>query len=86
MPENSKKPRIVVLNTRAANVHSVEKALRKVGADPIVTSDPEALSSADAAVLPGKVHAFPGVSTGTDVKDVLAFVSNLFPYIFSQTI
>ena len=53
MTENSNKPRIVVLNTRAANVHSVEKALRKVGADPIVTSDPTTLESADAAVLPG---------------------------------
>ena len=53
MTENSSKPRIVVLNTRAANVHSVEKALRKVGADPIVTSDPAELASADAAVLPG---------------------------------
>ena len=53
MTENSNKPRIVVLNTRAANVHSVEKALRKVGADPIVTSDPTELESADAAVLPG---------------------------------
>jgi len=46
-------PKIVVLNTRAANVHSVEKALRKVGADPLVTSDPTELSDADAAVLPG---------------------------------
>tara|TARA_B100000676_G_scaffold170353_1_gene167516 strand:- start:3981 stop:4655 length:675 start_codon:yes stop_codon:yes gene_type:complete len=46
-------PRIVVLNTRAANVHSVEKALRKVGADPVVTSDPGELETADASVLPG---------------------------------
>jgi len=46
-------PKIVVLNTRAANVHSVEKALRKVGADPLVTSDPAELNDADAAVLPG---------------------------------
>ena len=53
MTENSTTPRIVVLNTRAANVHSVEKALRKVGADPVVTSDPAELASADAAVLPG---------------------------------
>jgi glutamine amidotransferase len=53
MTENSKSPRIVVLNTRAANVHSVEKALRKVGADPLVTSDPADLATADAAVLPG---------------------------------
>ncbi len=53
MTENYNNPRIVVLNTRAANVHSVEKALRKVGADPVVTSDPAELASADAAVLPG---------------------------------
>lgn len=53
MPDNNNKPRIVVVNTRAANVHSVEKALRKVGADPVVTSDPAALATADAAVLPG---------------------------------
>lgn len=53
MPENTSKPRIVIVNTRAANVHSVEKALRKVGADPLVTSDPADLASADAAVLPG---------------------------------
>ena len=53
MTENSKSPRIVVLNTRAANVHSVENALRKVGADPLVTSDPADLAMADAAVLPG---------------------------------
>ena len=53
MPENSRKPRIVVVNTRAANVHSVEKALRRVGADPLVTGDPAELASADAVVLPG---------------------------------
>lgn len=53
MSEKTKKPRIVILNTRAANVHSVEKALRKVGGDPLVTSDPADLASADAAVLPG---------------------------------
>ncbi len=53
MTDNSKKPRIVVLNTRAANVHSVEKVLRKVGADPLVTSDPADIASADAVVLPG---------------------------------
>ncbi len=53
MTENSKTPRIIVLNTRAANVHSVEKALRNVGANPLVTSDPAELATADAAVLPG---------------------------------
>ncbi len=45
--------RIVVINTRAANIHSVEKALAKVGAEPLVTSDPGELDGAYAAVLPG---------------------------------
>ncbi|MCX8277761.1 MAG: imidazole glycerol phosphate synthase subunit HisH [Dehalococcoidia bacterium] len=70
MTENSKKPRIVVLNTRAANVHSVEKALRKVGADPIVTSDPAELETADAAVLPG-VGASDAVMTALKNLDML---------------
>ena len=70
MTENSKKPRIVVLNTRAANVHSVEKALRKVGADPIVTSNPAELETADAAVLPG-VGASDAVMTALKNLDML---------------
>jgi glutamine amidotransferase len=70
MSENSKKPRIVVLNTRAANVHSVEKALRKVGADPVVTSDPAELASADAAVLPG-VGASDAVMTALNKLDMV---------------
>jgi len=53
MTESFSAPNIVIINTRAANVHSVDKALRKVGANPVITSDPEELASADAAVLPG---------------------------------
>ena len=49
--------RIAVVNTRASNLHSVEKALVKVGASPQVVSDPGSLLDADAAVLPG-VGAF----------------------------
>lgn len=45
--------KIVVINTRAANIHSVVKALAKVGAHAEVISDPAALAGADAAVLPG---------------------------------
>ena len=69
MTENSKSPRIVVLNTRAANVHSVEKALRNVGADPLVTSDPADLAMADAAVLPG-VGASDAVMTALNNLDL----------------
>ena len=53
MTESFLAPKIDIINTRAANVHSVDKALRKVGANPVITSDPEELASADAAVLPG---------------------------------
>ena len=53
MTESFSPPKIVIINTRAANVHSVDKALRKVGANPVITSDPKELASADAAVLPG---------------------------------
>ena len=53
MSESFSAPNIVIINTRAANVHSVDKALRKVGANPVITSDPKELASADAAVLPG---------------------------------
>ncbi len=53
MTESFLAPKIVIINTRAANVHSVDKALRKVGANPVITSDPEELALADAAVLPG---------------------------------
>ncbi len=49
--------RIAVVNTRASNIHSVEKALVKVGASPLVISDPSSLLDSDAAVLPG-VGAF----------------------------
>ncbi|NQW21143.1 MAG: imidazole glycerol phosphate synthase subunit HisH [Chloroflexi bacterium] len=70
MTENSEIPRIVVLNTRAANVHSVEKALRKVGADPIVTDDPAELESADAAVLPG-VGASDAVMTALNTLNMV---------------
>jgi len=45
--------RIVVINHQAANIHSVDKALRAVGADAVVSSSVRELKNADAAVLPG---------------------------------
>ena len=45
--------RLVVVDTGAANIHSVAKAVRVAGAEPVVTSDPAELESADAAILPG---------------------------------
>ncbi len=45
--------RIAVVNTRAANLHSVSKALEKVGASAEVTSDPADLENAAGVILPG---------------------------------
>ncbi len=53
----------------AGNLHSVENALRKMGADVEVTADPDVLRAADRIVLPGVgsfkacaagLHAIPG--------------------------
>lgn len=44
---------LTIVDTGAANIHSVAKAVRVAGGDPIVTSSPEQLLSARAAILPG---------------------------------
>ena len=47
------KLRIVVIDHRAANIHSVAKALARCGIDPIVSGAAKDLETADGAVLPG---------------------------------
>ena len=44
---------IAVIDYDAGNVKSVEKALEKLGEEHILTSDPEVILNADAAILPG---------------------------------
>ena len=48
-----KPERLVIVNTGAANIHSVAKAVRVAGGNPIITSAPEQLLNARAAILPG---------------------------------
>ena len=48
-----KRFRLAIVNTGAANIHSVEKAVRIIGGDPVVTTDAKIISSAHAAILPG---------------------------------
>lgn len=50
-------PRVAVLDYGIGNLRSAQKALEKVGADAVLTGDPEVVSSAGAVVLPG-VGAF----------------------------
>jgi imidazole glycerol-phosphate synthase subunit HisH len=52
------RPRIAVLDYGMGNLRSVEKALARVGAEPLVTNDHDAISAAQGLILPG-VGAFP---------------------------
>ena len=60
---------VALVDYGAGNLHSVENALRVVGADVLVTADPNLLRGADRIVLPGVgsfrscaqgLHAIPG--------------------------
>lgn len=46
--------RIALVDYGAGNLRSVENALRKVGAEVVVTHDPEAVRRADRVVVPGQ--------------------------------
>lgn len=47
---------IAVIDYKAGNLTSVVKALRAVGADPLVTDDPAAVRRAEHLILPGVGH------------------------------
>lgn len=49
---------IAIVDYGMGNRRSVEKAFERVGADPVLTSDPDAIRAADGVVVPG-VGAFP---------------------------
>ena len=44
---------VALVDYGAGNLHSVENALRRVGANVTVTADPDVLRAADRIVLPG---------------------------------
>ena len=48
--------RIAVLDYDSGNLHSVSRAIAKVGGDVDVTSDPARVATADAIVIPGVGH------------------------------
>lgn len=51
-------PSLAILNYGMGNLRSVEKALERVGAAPLITADREEIARADGVILPG-VGAFP---------------------------
>jgi len=64
---------IALLDYGSGNLRSVEKALRKVGADVLVTTSPKGLKDARAAVLPG-VGAFDDCITAMQKQELLEAV------------
>ena len=64
---------IALLDYGSGNLRSVEKALRKVGADLLVTTRPEPLRDARAVVLPG-VGAFDDCISAMQRQDLLGAV------------
>jgi glutamine amidotransferase len=52
------KPDIAILDYGMGNLRSVEKALERIGAQPVVTNDHDRVREADGVILPG-VGAFP---------------------------
>lgn len=66
---------IALLDYGSGNLRSVEKALRKVGADVNVITRPEGMKHARAAVLPG-VGAFDDCMTAMQKQDLLEGVKH----------
>jgi imidazole glycerol-phosphate synthase subunit HisH len=57
------RPNVVVLDHGSGNLRSVERALARVGADVMVTAEPDAATEADGLVVPG-VGAFAACMAG----------------------
>lgn len=66
---------IALLDYGSGNLRSVEKALRKVGADLLVTTQPAAMRDARAIVLPG-VGAFDDCITAMQRQELLGAVQD----------
>lgn len=48
-----RRPSVAVIDYGIGNLHSAHKALLRVGADAVLTADPDVIASTDAVVLPG---------------------------------
>ena len=75
---------IALLDYGSGNLRSVEKALRKVGADVLVTTSPKGLKDARAVVLPG-VGAFDDCMSAMQKQELLEsikqFVASGRPFL-----
>ena len=64
---------IAIVDYRAGNLASVKKAFDHIGAESVVTSDPEAVKRAEKIVLPGVGHfAATCVLSGSGLREAIA--------------
>jgi imidazole glycerol-phosphate synthase subunit HisH len=64
---------IAIVDYRAGNLTSVKKAFDRIGAESVVTSDPEVVSRAEKVVLPGVGHfAATCVLSGSGLREAIA--------------
>lgn len=75
---------IAVIDYGAGNLGSVDKALRYIGAAPLVTHDPADLDRADALVLPGVgalSHCMAGMQSVGMARAVPRFIESKRPFL-----
>lgn len=49
--------KVVIIKYNAGNICSVDNALRRIGIEPVISSDPEVIAGADRVVFPGQGEA-----------------------------
>ena len=67
--------KIVIVDFKLGNLFSVEQALKNIGVDVLISSDPKTIEKADALVLPG-VGAFPDAMKHMEDLQLVAPVKN----------
>ena len=71
----SRPPNIVVIDYESGNLRSVAKALESLGVTPLVTGDPDLLSTADGAILPG-VGSAPQAMSALESRNLVEPIKN----------
>ena len=80
---------VAIIDYDAGNIKSVEKALQKLGAEVIITKDPNVILGADKVILPG-VGAFGDAMTNLKkyglVEVIHQVVEKGIPFLFFSNI
>jgi glutamine amidotransferase len=65
--------KVSIIDTGSANLNSVRQALKRLGCDPVVSSDPQELASSDRLIFPG-VGAAEAVMRGIEKRKLRDFI------------